>query len=377
MRGIIPGVVLACAALSARAAEKKEAGPPKIEPVSDAEKAKLLAAETPAQKKLRAEIAAFKDHRIVFNANATGRNEVYLVRPDGSEMTQVTKEGGEYPHLSPDGKRIVFLRKEKVAAEEIKKLPFDESEGIIAPVKKSRRAHPKKESFIWIVNADGTGAERVAAGEAPHWSPSGKAIAYQTATRPFYAPAILDLEAKTERVLRLTGLKGKGQCMSAFSPDGKWLLTSNGPIYCWPLNETGTDVAEGGKILKPVRVGHVCNTEFGPQNKYLVWVIDTHKCAGSWLVYSKFDPSANGKVRSQKMKLGWPEKSVNYFPDLSPCGKYMAYVHAEMQDGVKSWLLTNKQEIYISRFPPDGVNVRVTWNGAGNQHPHWWGPAAK
>jgi hypothetical protein len=52
----------------------------------------------------------------------------------------------------------------------------------------------------------------------------------------------------------------------------------------------------------------------------------------------------------------------------------MAYVHAEMQDGVKSWLLKAKQEVYVSRFPPDGVNVRITWNGAANQHPHWWGP---
>jgi hypothetical protein len=163
--------------------------------------------------------------------------------------------------------------------------------------------------------------------------------------------------------------------MPAFSPDGKWLLTSNGPVLCWPLDESQTGLAPEPKIYRPVS-GHVCNTEFGPKTGFITWVIDTHKCMGSWLVYVKFDPSAK-PGRAQKMKLGWAPKSVNYFPDFSPCGKYMVYVHADAQEGVKSWKLKTKQELYVCRFPPDGVNVRITWNGAANQHPHWWGPASK
>jgi hypothetical protein len=360
--------------------EKKKPEPPKIVPVSEEEKAKLLDAETPEQKKLREELAApaRTEQKIVFNSNATGKNHIFMVKPDGSGLTQITKgdAGGSYPHLSPDGKRIVFGRNETVTAEDVKKLPFDESDKLIRQVRKKRRASPRKKACIWIMNADGTGAERVAAGGAPHWSANGKAVAYHTDTRPFYAPAVLDLEKRTEKVFQISGVRGKGQCMPAFSPDGKWLLTSNGPVLCWPLGEGQTELAPEPKIYRPVR-GHVCNTEFGPKTQYITYVIDTHKCMGSWLCCAKFDPSAKKPPRGRKMKLGWKPRSVNYFPDFSPCGKYMVYVHADTQEGVKSWLLKTKQELYVSRFPPDGVNVRITWNGAANQHPHWWGPPTR
>jgi Tol biopolymer transport system component len=74
------------------------------------------------------------------------------------------------------------------------------------------------------------------------------------------------------------------------------------------------------------------------------------------------------------LKLGWPQPSVNYFPDFSPDGKHMVYAHADMEPGVKSWELKARQELYVTRFPDCGVTVRLTWNGSANQHPHWIGP---
>ena len=52
----------------------------------------------------------------------------------------------------------------------------------------------------------------------------------------------------------------------------------------------------------------------------------------------------------------------------------MVYSHGDMQDGIKSYHFRSKLELYVSRFPPDGVNARITWNGAANYHPTW--PAA-
>ena len=36
-----------------------------------------------------------------------------------------------------------------------------------------------------------------------------------------------------------------------------------------------------------------------------------------------------------------------------------------------SRLLKSKQELYVTTFPDCKTTVRVTWNGAGNQNPHW------
>ena len=40
------------------------------------------------------------------------------------------------------------------------------------------------------------------------------------------------------------------------------------------------------------------------------------------------------------------------------------------------WLCYRNMD-YVTRFPPCEATVRITWNGAANQHPHWWGPATK
>lgn len=365
------GVVLGAALLAggpARAGEPKEE-PQKFEPVSGEEKARLLAAETPKQKALRAELARL-DTAILFNANANGNNDLFIVSPDGSGLKQLTNgpESDCYPHLSPDGKRIVFMRSEKLTKEQAEGLPHDPD----WPVDwKKRGVNPLKKEVecIWIMNADGSGAERLAQGSLPHWAPDGKRLAYTVPKRPRqHRPGLFDLEKRTEKVLDLPGLKVGG--FPCFTPDGKALFVSNGPGQFIPLNGTGTDAAADAKIGLSIN-GHPCNAEISADGKWVTWVNDTHSCLGSWLSYAEFDP-ATGKVgRGKKFDLGWEAKTVNYFPDFSPCGRYFVYVHAQSEEGVKSWLVKKNQELYVARFPADGTAVRVTWLNAASQHPHW------
>jgi Tol biopolymer transport system component len=48
---------------------------------------------------------------IYFNSTRTGRMQIWRMKPDGSEQTQITNDtlNNWFPHISPDGKTIVFL----------------------------------------------------------------------------------------------------------------------------------------------------------------------------------------------------------------------------------------------------------------------------
>jgi len=48
------------------------------------------------------------DGRIAFASNQTGRFEIYTINPDGSNLTSVTANGGDWPTWSPDSSKIAF-----------------------------------------------------------------------------------------------------------------------------------------------------------------------------------------------------------------------------------------------------------------------------
>ena len=52
---------------------------------------------------------------IYFNSERTGTMQIWRMKPDGTEQEQVTADefNNWFPHLSPDGKRMVFLTYEK------------------------------------------------------------------------------------------------------------------------------------------------------------------------------------------------------------------------------------------------------------------------
>jgi len=376
--GIIVWVLAALTGARASLGAEKEPAPPKIESVSEAEKAKLLAAENAQQKALRAELAALakRGHRIYFNANIHGNDDIFSIAPDGTGLKRLTEtpENETYPHVSPDGKRIAYgysdpkwpkkVIPKAEMAKLIAKLPTDPA----VPMKWPRHA----KSLTYVMNLDGGDPKLVAFGGLPHWHPNGNVLVTNTQMMGGgrqRAPVLTDLANKKEKVFKEIKPKGEFGC---FTPDGKSLIVSNGSIRVVPLNAEGNDLAEGAKISQ-YKVGYVCNTDMVPDGKHLTYVIDTYRDEGSWLCYSTFD--ANGVVGKRiKMKLGWPDKSVNYYQDLSPDSKYMVYAHGDMKKGIKSYHFKSQLELYVSRFPPDGVNVRITWNGAANYHPTWPAP---
>ena len=122
---------------------------------------------------------------LVFSSNRTGVFQIYSIRADGRQLGQLTrgKAADTAPRFSPDGRRIVFTRS------------------------------PKQYMYEpWVMNADGSGQRRLAAGgSAPAWSPDSRRIAYVTAGRL----AIQDVDSR--RTVTISGGNGNPY----WSPDGR------------------------------------------------------------------------------------------------------------------------------------------------------------
>ncbi len=338
----------------------------KIVPISEEKKAALLAAETRAQKALRKKLKTLG--KIYYNANCDGINRIYVMNADGSGqkcLTPSPQPESTYPHVSPDGRQLLFSR--EVSTEVLKTLPADKRFPISGP-----RLKAKPMAVHRMDLASGTFMP-VAAGVDAHWAPNGRKITYMMYTakgKKFMRPAILDLESKTESVFIHLGIRAYG--MPTFTRDMKHLIVSNGDTAVRvDLNETATRIADNGNVSGIIS-GHPCNMELSADGKWLVWVLDTHADTGGWLHYGAFKPGGH-RMRGKRLSLGWASGSVNYFPDFSPDGSYLVYAHADRQEGVKSWLLNKDQELYVTTFPDCKTTVRITFNGAGNQHPHWVG----
>jgi TolB protein len=109
---------------------------------------------------------------IYFNSNRKGRMQIWRMKPDGSEQEQITFDefNNWFPHISPDGKLIVFLSY----------LPDVDSGD-----------HPfYKQVYLRTMSIDG-GDPRIIAyvygGQGtinvPSWSPDGKQVAFVSNTK--------------------------------------------------------------------------------------------------------------------------------------------------------------------------------------------------
>jgi Tol biopolymer transport system component len=150
---------------------------------------------------------------IVFGSRRGGDSELYVMRPDGTDVVQLTNakgyDGG--PFFSPDGKRIVY------------------------------RSDRKGNDLLQIFTADltfapdgqitGSANERQLTDDpnvnwGPYWYPDGRHLIYATSAHGHQNYELYwmrdDGSGKT-RVTHKDGFDG----LPVFSPDGKWLMWSS------------------------------------------------------------------------------------------------------------------------------------------------------
>jgi dipeptidyl aminopeptidase/acylaminoacyl peptidase len=282
------------------------------------------------------------------------------------------------PSLSPDGKWIAFS------------------------VTTTDLAKNARNSAVWLMRADGTGARELAAGDSPVWSPDGKTIAYVSGGQI----ALWDVASAKSRTL--PELKG-GASSLKWMPDGSGLLAVSdveiegknnmpspdskarvidnllfrhwnawtGPtrthIFLVPLNGAPRDLTPGPFDAPPFSVGGGSEFDVSPDGKELAYAQNTDADAAlstnSDLFIVRIAP-LGGPVRITK------RTGADTAPVYSPDGKWIAY-RAQARQGYESdqwelWLFdrsTGASQRIASDFPnwiesvtwmPDSKSMLVT-----------------
>src|SRR5436189_259123 len=130
---------------------------------------------------------------IVYTTRQYGpRNELGAVRPDGTGRRRVTEgqDGYETPAISPDGRRIAFVR---------------------------------QGAGIYVMSSEGTGAVplvfRTIGDPAPAWSPDGSRIAFQSADGHIFVA-----NADGSNAVQVTRISGFSETAPRWSPDSRRIV---------------------------------------------------------------------------------------------------------------------------------------------------------
>ena len=127
--------------------------------------------------------------RIAFHSSRSGSFQVHVMNADGSQVTQLTTEGGVDPIWSPNGQRIAFSSDRAGFCCEVFVMNSDGTgqtqlthgggfAGAWSPDGKQIAYTGPNFTGLFVVNVDGTGATQLTAGRPTAWSPNGRQIAF-------------------------------------------------------------------------------------------------------------------------------------------------------------------------------------------------------
>lgn len=155
---------------------------------------------------------------IAFESDRSGGSNIWLMKADGSELRQLTWQGGSTPAWSPDGSQVAYLR------------------------------FYQQDVWLYVINADGSGERGVVltgviAGR-PTWSPDGERLAFTSDLDGNYEVYLVNLDGSG--LVNLSNHPG-GDWEPAWSPDGSQIaLVSqrSGANEIWSLNVDGSGAAQ-------------------------------------------------------------------------------------------------------------------------------------
>lgn len=210
--------------------------------------------------------------RLAFVSNRLGVPQVFVMNVDGSGLRQVTSNGGQAPHWSSDGKRIVFGQGGSIAVINAdgsgsRVIMEAEDESDAAPCRSGgfpggwspddsqvtyySAAISRQEGQVCTVKTDGSGTRVLVADPGafdvePKWSPGGKEIVYRAITDGVHDIWAVDVE--TGERTNITD-DPELDVEPGWSPDGQWVVFAslkpgqpNFDIYIMPR--------EGGEQLR-------------------------------------------------------------------------------------------------------------------------------
>jgi Tol biopolymer transport system component len=279
--------------------------------------------------------------RIAFVSERDGNLELYVIHRDGSGLKRLTTEFAldDHPAWSPDGQRIAFVSTRRPSAE-----------------------LGQAWNAIYVVNADGTGVQRVsgtkAADYSPAWSPKGDLIAVASGSGRAGGTDLYVM--KPDGSDRRLVIKDGG--WPAFSADGLSLYFHSkreGKWGVWRVNLDGTSIER----VTPAGV-----------EAY------TPRTASKWLVAAvkrgqhrqiELTDTATGKTTTVT-----DDATDHWNPSVSPDGRYVVYhktTPGSPMPNVELWGTPPGTQLQLLRlagafpaFAPDGKRLALTGGGFGS-----------
>ncbi len=237
-------------------------------------------AATPAEGAPRAAAAS----QIIFSSNRSGPWRIWVARPDGSALRELTHaavdEHDVDPAFSPDGKSILFT---------------------------STRGGT---TGVWKMSGTDGKPERICDGDQAEWSPDGRAIVLRRNEQLFTR----ELPSGQEKRI---SPKDWPHCSGpAWSPDGKWIAfacrwdAGNG-VYLVP--------AAGGEPKTVYDKQGACEPHWSPDGKRLVYETETHL----------YTIGQDGKKNRPVTWFGGVQRYGRFTPD----GKSILYCQGQSERG--------------------------------------------
>ncbi len=199
--------------------------------------------------------------RIVFESDRNGNSDIYVLNPDGTDVTRLTTSDSvdTRPSLSPDGSRITWqsgnqiwlMNRNGSNKQALTSLGTNAAPAFSPDGTKIAFESNRTEDFdIWVMNADGTAQTNLT--NTPFvddvsaaWSPDGTKLAFdsdRTENRDVFTMNA-DGSGQTNRTPASFALDADPD----WSPDGGKLLFASdrtGPTSVWSMNVNGTGAVD-------------------------------------------------------------------------------------------------------------------------------------
>jgi Tol biopolymer transport system component len=242
--------------------------------------------------------------RIVFQSNADGDNEIFVLSDAG--LRRLTDNSWEdvYPVWSPGGDKIAFSSNRRG--------PFD----------------------IYVMTADGSQATRVTDANAdegePAWFPDGRSLAFSREEKKFLRTntVLYRVDLDTGAARRIIPRYPRSHGIPDISPEASLITFTGKRTFGW-------DVAVFDVGSRRVRFlaesGKSCRARFSRDGRRLAFVSSSADGKGDiWAM----DPDGGNKAR-----LTLREETYDYFPCWSPDGRRIVFNTSTQHDREGDWRL--------------------------------------
>ncbi len=273
--------------------------------------------------------------KIAFETARDGNYEIYLMNPDGSEQTNLTRHPAKdaAPAWSPDGQRLAFVS-DRDGNEE-----------------------------IYIMNRDGSGIVRLthnidALDGWPTWSPDGLKIAFQSdrsgGTKPKFDIYVMNADGSGQTALTTHPAHDR---WPAWSPDGAWITFTSNRLVVKKLYLMRPDGSRQ-TLLSQLNVGY--------DDRYSTWSPD-----GRITFVSSREAPSDGSTDEEIYMMGTNGSNVRQLTD-NDAGDWLA---RWAPDGARFVFYSDRDGEYhkniVVKILSSSAEIRLTDNTWNDEYPVW------